>query len=604
MRRYIFIALCIITIVGCTPKKPLRIALLTDIHVGTNSPTAWDALQRSIADINASDIDLVLISGDITENGDGVTMARIQRYFEELRCPYSVTSGNHETTWSPSGLKDFYRVFGDDKFAFVKDDFFFVGFNTGPLLRMSDGHVAPQDITWLRTQLETHKSLPTIVITHYPLREGDVDNWFEVTDLLRQYNVQVIIGGHYHRNLVYDADGIPNILGRSNLPDKQGYNGYTILTLSDSIHFYEKLCDSVPRQWYSLPITEKHYGVPDSTLRPSYTSNDTCVHIVWQQQIGGIYSTPTYENGRLFVGDATGTFYGMDVLDGTKLWDVEVGGKIFSTPCVQDGEVVFGSTNDTIYCLRTTDGSLLWKYGTRGAVMGCPIVYNNRVYIASSDSVMRALSLQDGTLLWTYDSLQNYTTGRPVVSDGRLLFGAWDCYFYALDITDGHLLWKWSNGSSNSKFSPAAVWPVVRGNKVFLTAPDRFFTCLDIRTGKELWRSNRYKVRETVGISTDGKRIYSKCMQDTVVAIDSRIYKTIWVSHVGFGYEHAPCMPVEKEGVLYVGTKNGVLYGLDAYKGKVLWQYKLCNSLLNTPLLLDDGCVVTSSTGTITLLRY
>lgn len=61
-----------------------------------------------------------------------------------------------------------------------------------------------------------------ILVTHYPLMDGDVDNWYEVTDAVRPYNVRLFIGGHYHSNRDLRYDGIPGVLMRSNLRDKEG----------------------------------------------------------------------------------------------------------------------------------------------------------------------------------------------------------------------------------------------------------------------------------------------------------------------------------------------------------------------------------------------
>ena len=60
-------------------------------------------------------------------------------------------------------------------------------------------------------------------------------------------------------------------------------------------------------------------------------------------------------------------------------------------------------------------------------------------------------------------------------------------------------------------------------------------------------------------------------------------------------------MPLEKGGVLWVSTKNGLLLGMDAKTGVVLWRHKIGNSILNTPLPLSaTDCIFTSSEGAIT----
>lgn len=75
-------------------------------------------------------------------------------------------------------------------------------------MRMAYGHVVPQDITWMKQEMDkVGKDKPVILVTHYPMQDGDVDNWYDVTDAVRPYNIRTFIGGHYHRNrfLSYDV---------------------------------------------------------------------------------------------------------------------------------------------------------------------------------------------------------------------------------------------------------------------------------------------------------------------------------------------------------------------------------------------------------------
>lgn len=147
-------------------------ALLTDTHISTSNPRPMEDLQRSIADINQnSSIEFVVVTGDLTENGDLASIQSIKNALDQLNVPYYAASGNHETTWSESGVMDFSRVFGDSRFAFTHNDMYFIGFNSGPVIRMADGHVAPQDITWLKHNLDSVSAAgntPIFVFTHYP----------------------------------------------------------------------------------------------------------------------------------------------------------------------------------------------------------------------------------------------------------------------------------------------------------------------------------------------------------------------------------------------------------------------------------------------------
>ena len=147
----------------------------------------------------------------------------------------------------------------------------------------------------------------------------------------------------------------------------------------------------------------------------------------------------------------------------------------------------------------------------------------------------------------------------------KIIFGAWDKHLYALKSATGELIWKWNNGSPIRNYSPASCIPVAFDGVVYIVAPDRYISAIDVETGKTLWRNNDAAVRESIGIAANGKWIYGKTMQDTIVAYaTSREKQTaLWKMHVGFGYEHVPSMLIEKEGSVFFGTKNGVVYSID-----------------------------------------
>ena len=588
-------------------------ALLTDTHISTSNPRPMEDLQRSIADINQNPaIEFVVVTGDLTESGDRASIQAIKDELEKLNVPFYAASGNHETTWSESGVMDFSRVFGDSRFAFSHNGLYFIGFNSGPVIRMADGHVAPQDITWLKHNLDSVSKAgdaPIFVFTHYPLRNGDVDNWYEVTDVLRQHNVQCIMGGHYHRNLIFDCDGIADVLNRSNLRDEDGVNGYSIISVTDSIRFHEKRVGEVAQQWLSLPFGKKVYGPSAEELRPNFAVNAEYPNVerVWHKALkGGVYSTPVTDGKSLYIGDDVGVMYALDAKTGKTRWTYDTGMRIVGSPAVSEGVVVFGSANYTIYGLHAKTGKQLWHITTNQAVMGAATIHEGIAYIGGGDGRMFAIDIHTGKVKWSFDQLTNYVLTRPLVYNDKLYFGCWDTHFYALNLSDGSLAWKWNNGKGNPKLSPASVWPVAANGKIFITAPDRYFTCLDAETGEQVWRTKQYKVRETVGLSEDGMTVYSKCMWDTIVAMDATTHEPVtrWAAHADFGYEHNPAMPLEKEGTLWVSTKNGLLLGMDAATGKVLWRHKIGNSILNTPLPLSGKeCIFTSSEGTITYIR-
>lgn len=614
MNRRLFISallVCLLPFMAQAQQIAFRFAQLTDIHLSPSNPNPTEDLLRSIAQINATDsIDFVLVTGDITEEGDRATMEKVKSCLDLLKVKYYVALGNHETKWSDSGCTAFGEIFGGERFDFEHKGFLFLGFNSGPLMRMAYGHVVPQDIRWMTERMNQYntgdpqQNKPVILVTHYPMIEGDVDNWYEVTDAVRPYNIRLFIGGHYHRNRDLRYDGIPGVLMRSNLRDKDGKPGYGIYEITkDSIRVYTQRIGEPKKQWAGFSLTESYYErngkaekYPDFSVNKEYPQ----VKEQWITKTGvGIYCSPAVEKDKVFIGDDMGYLTAYALKDGKALWRFQSGKRIVGTPAVSEGIVVFGSADCKIYGLNAQNGNLLWTVETSEPVLGAVTIDNGTAYIGASDHTFRAINTCNGEIKWTFTGVKGYIETKPLVTDSKVIFGAWDNTLYALNKADGRELWKWTGGLTRMHFSPAAVWPVAAEGKVFITDPQRAMTAIEIETGNTVWRTFQSMVRETIGLSEDGERIYSKTMNDSIVCYSTKGSHPheLWASNVGFGYEHAPSMQVEKDGIVFGSTKEGLIFALEAKTGKVLWKHKIGNSLISTVVPLSGNRILFTATG-------
>ena len=610
---------CLLPFMVQAQQAVFRFAQLTDIHLSPNNPNPTEDLLRSIAQINATDsIDFVLVTGDIAEEGDRTTMEKVKSCLDLLKVKYYVVLGNHETKWSDSGCTAFGEIFGGERFEFEHKGFLFLGFNSGPLMRMAYGHVVPQDIRWMTETMDRYNAgnsrpdKPVILVTHYPMTEGDVDNWYEVTDAVRPYNIRLFIGGHYHRDRDLRYDGIPGILMRSNLRDKDEKPGYGIYEITeDSILVYTHRIGEPKRQWAAFSLTDSFYDrngkaekYPDFSVNKEYAQ----VQEQWIVQTGaGIYCSPAVEKDKVFVGDDLGRLTAYALKNGKKLWSFQSGKRIVGTPAVSEGIVVFGSADCKIYGLDAQNGNLLWTVEAAEPVLGAVTIENGIAYIGASDHTFRAVNICTGEVKWAFAGVRGYIETKPLVTDNKVIFGAWDNTLYALNKADGKELWKWTGGLTRMHFSPAAVWPVAADGKVFITDPQRAMTAIDIETGNTVWRTFQSMVRETIGLSEEKERIYSKTMNDSIVCYSTKGNQPhkLWASNVGFGYEHAPSMQVEKNGVVFGSTKEGLIFALEAATGKVLWKHKTGNSLISTVVPLDNNRVLfTATSGETGMLKF
>lgn len=610
--RHIILVIIILFLCEASWGQSFRFALITDTHLNRDT-LAYNDLKRSVAQINETPgLSFVLVTGDLTEEGDRMSLQKAKDLLDNLNIKYYAIAGNHETKWSESGATDFGHIFGSDRFKFEYNGYVFLGFNTGPIIRMMDGHVAPQDIAWLRNEFSSaNPGTPFILVTHYPLQDGDVDNWYEVTDLARQYNVKAVLGGHYHSNRLFFYDGIPAFINRSNLRDKSDkVGGYSIYEINqDSIIVYEQKINQSPIKWGSYALGKQYYTEDNSTYgRPSDSVNTIYPNAKakWITRIGNtIYSSPVIYEDKIYVGDDTGQLSCLSLRDGKIIWNYKSDNRIVGTPAVAKNIVVFGSADKYIYGINANNGSLIWKYPSKEAVLGAVSIDGDIAYIGASDHTMRAINIYNGDLVWEYSEVKGYIETKPLIYDNKVIFGAWDNYMYALNKYIGSLLWKWNGDLTRMHFSPAAVWPVAAHGKVFFTAPDRVMTAINIETGETVWRTKESMVRETIGLSEDHLRIYSKTMQDSVVcysALGNEPQK-IWSQNVSYGYDHAPSMPVKKNNVVFGSTKNGIIFALDAKTGKMEWKHKVGNSLVNTVVPINgQSCIFTSSEGIVGLL--
>lgn len=618
MRKLAFL-ICCLAMLTARAQQPFKFAQLTDIHLNHDAPEHIEDLLRSIASINATDgLDFVLITGDITDEGDRYTMERAKNLFDLLRYPYLIVLGNHETKWSDSGCTGYEEIFGYERFELMHKGVYFLGFNSGPLMRMAYGHVVPQDISWMKEKLAAHRDMPAIIVTHYPLLPGDVDNWYEVTDALRKFNVRLCIGGHYHEFKNWSYDGIPGVLMRQNYR-KDGKTGYGIYEVDgDSIHVSVQNAGEPLKHLAAYSLEGDIIDVngerldPDAGAKtyPSFADNQTFSQVKesWVVQCGaGIYSSPAADGDKVFVGDDTGVLTAYRLKDGRKLWQFAALKRIVGTPDAQDGVVVFGSADKKIYGLNQNDGSLLWEITCDAPVIGAVTIRNGVAYIGASDHKMRAVNIHSGQLVWTYEGVKGYIETKPLVTDQHVVFGAWDNTLYAVHTDTGKLEWKWDGGIKGMHYSPAAVWPVEAKGKVFIADPRRAMTAIDKDKGVTVWCTKQSMVRETMGLSEDGERIYSKTMNDSLVcyATEGKEPKQLWATAVGFGYEHAPSMPVEKENIVYGSTKEGMIFALEAKTGKLLWRHKIGNSLISTVVPIGKKQVLfTATSGEVGLLKF
>ncbi|MCX6334977.1 MAG: PQQ-binding-like beta-propeller repeat protein [Bacteroidia bacterium] len=587
-----------VEIFNLSGQKKVTIAFLADLHVNPDSYTD-SALNRIVDEINAADFDFTIVAGDLTNTGSDAELSAVKRALDKLLKPYHVIPGNHETNWSESAGLTFDQLWGDDRFYFRFENFTFIGFNTGPFMRMGDGLVKQEDLYWLKRKLGGSSDRDNVLISfsHYPLSDG-LSDWPEVTDILRSANCRLSFCGHGHQLSLFNFNGIPGIMGRSVLMGNSRVPGYNIIRISgDSVYVFNKVLGKAAgnpsiRLNYMKPDTLS--GIPVSPL-PDFSMNKSFPGIkavTLLTDTASIFTGPCLVNDTILIyANSLGWVKGINTKSQKVLWQFRIAGPVYSTPVNCRGVVVMGSVDGNIIGIKAINGKVLWRVFTGRPVLAEGIAEGDFVCIGGGDKTFYKINALNGNILWQFNDVGDLMQGSPALSETAVIFGAWDRHLYCLDKNTGMLKWKWNNGKPQKLYSPGNISPVLSNGKVFIVAPDRYMTALDLKTGKEIWRTNKHQVRESMGISMDGSLIYAKLMNDTLVAVSaSENYPvTKWAVNGGFGYEHNPCPVMATENTVIAATRSGVLVAIDPDIEEVKWKYKAGNSSVNMVLPGSNG---------------
>ncbi len=592
-----------------TKSQQLSFAFLTDLHVGPGTDNE-KALNKAVDDINTQNLDLVVVTGDLTNTGSNAELLAVKAALDRLNKPLLIIPGNHETNWSESAGLLFNKLWGNDRFIFRKNGYLLVGFNTGPFMKMGDGHVKQEDIQWLKRVLSQKQNEKLISFSHYPIAEG-LDNWTDISEVLKTGNCLIDFCGHGHKLMLMNFDGMPGIMGRA-LNDKKGF-GYNKVEITDNtVRVSERLFEdkfSPESISVNLALPENIAGMTVSP-KPDFTVNNESK----ARKGFNLEDTVSIFTGTCLVGDSlaiyansAGWIKAVRVKNKTIAWERKYNGSVYSTPVLASGNIVFGTSDGFIKGLDLKTGTEKWSVNTESPVLAEATAEKIYIYIGGGNKAFYKIDAIDGTVLWKFQDLTGLIQGKPSLSGNSVIFGAWDTHLYCLDKKTGQLQWKWNNGKKQALFSPGNIVPAISNNKVFIVAPDRYFTAIDLKTGKEIWRTGKYKVRESMGISDDGKCVFAKLMNDSVIAVsaNSDSFNLLWAVNSEIGYEHNPCPVASNNNLVAIATKNGLVVMIEKKTGSILWKYKVGNSSINKLVFQKDGKLwLTSTEGKIISLTY
>ncbi|MBR0492454.1 MAG: PQQ-binding-like beta-propeller repeat protein [Muribaculaceae bacterium] len=581
-KRWLFLLLAMLAWSLVMQGGVVKLAILSDVHV-TPGNANEGKLREAVAEINATDVDAVMMTGDLTNEGSDEQLRNIKGILDGISHPLYVIPGNHENNWSQSACKTFNDLWGNDRFVFTVDNLVVVGMNCGPFMKMGDGHIKQEDLLWLDSTLTAmvKPGMQVLSVNHYPILD-DLDNYRAYVDILKKYPVVTHQCGHYHTWRLYETDGINGVMVRA-LDMGGGNYGYTLMTIdldSQWIYVYNKVIGKAPEVMFAYRINQEF----DTTESPQENCQVPAGFDVRRivADNASIFTRVGVDDKNLYYGNSLGYCKAVDKQSGALRWQFKTDAMLFSRPAVSGKFVILPTSDKRLVWLDKKSGKLSWQYLADGPYVADGVVAGGILY-QGGYKTFQAWDVKRHRLLWRYDSIDNYCQAAPVVDGADVIFGAWDTNLRSLDKRNGSLNWQWNNGKNVNLYSPGNVVPVVTPDHVVIVAPDRVTTAIDRKSGVQLWREkNDNKVRESLGRSVDGKVAYAKTMDGELVAMSTGDnYQELWKVDLGFGYEHAPCIVLEHDGYIYCGSRRGVLAVVNAATHELEFTYRLGSSEVN-----------------------
>lgn len=226
-----------------------------------------------------------------------------------------------------------------------------------------------------------------------------------------------------------------------------------------------------------------------------------------------------------------------------------------------------------------------WRTRAVGTVRSSPAVTDDAVYVGTSSGMLLRLDRADGAIRWRYDA-GSPLPSSPAVTDGRIVIAARDGSVHAVNAATGVRVWATAPTPERPLPWGHEGWdywvssPVVVDRIALVGLPDGRLVALDLATGTARWsvdlgartRSSPAAAYGAVYIGDDAGVVHAVALADG---------RPIWthrtegadMSSAEYGWDRVSLQasPAVAGGAVYIGSRDGGVYALDADSGERLW---------------------------------
>lgn len=297
----------------------------------------------------------------------------------------------------------------------------------------------------------------------------------------------------------------------------------------------------------------------------------------------GVWSRGYGSDGkRLYICLKGGALAALNVSDGAKLWEINLGINCQRPPLIS-GETIYMSTayvgtdlpsniftGAKLFSINSADGKINWEFTSDNYLLQVPYKYGKTIYVGGNyrdpdielDEAgtirIYALDVKTGKSKWQHQSLMGLPKALYATKD-RLIYVGYQDYLVGVDTANGKKVWKRDTG--NWVPSMAGI-----GNVVYYGAANTKVHAWDTTTGKTRWKYNipngsfNYLMGKPVFI---GDTMYFKTQKGGLYALDRNDGEVLWSQKTDI--ETRTGISVSGKSI-YIGGTNGTVYAYDILK--------------------------------------
>jgi len=319
---------------------------------------------------------------------------------------------------------------------------------------------------------------------------------------------------------------------------------------------------------------------------------------------GQIVSSPAIAaDGTVYVGSEDNYFYAIN-RDGSLKWRFKTGGIIHSSPAIaSDGTVYVGSFDGKLYAFNGSTGTpFKWPpYQTGNGIESSPVIgTDGTVIVGSSDGYLYAFN-PDGSLSWSnplYGPGYAIGSSPAIADDGTIYVGCWQQNLYALD-QFGNTMWFYPT-YTGGVFSSPSITP---SGTIYIANDSAWEGTLSSLEGVSEDDKKPWFVHK---INTDGTIAFRANYGTTDVYSTAAIESDTSII-IGYGTNLLAINPdaipswefgtkgiidsspvIGGDGIIYVGSSDGIFYAVDPNCACAIWQYETGGCIKSSAAIDND----------------